>query len=48
MSEESPKALYWLPALLTLVAAGGLWVGTELLSKHSVQQQRNQEARTNI
>ena len=31
MSEEGPKPLYWLPALLTLVAAAGIWIGTNML-----------------
>ena len=31
MSEEGPKPLYWLPALLTFVAAVGIWAGSSLL-----------------
>ena len=28
MSEEGPKPLYWLPILLTSIAALGIWVGS--------------------
>lgn len=34
MSEDSPKTLYWLPALLSLTAALGLWLGIELLGNN--------------
>ena len=30
MSEEGPKPLYWLPVLLTTIAALGIWVGSSL------------------
>jgi carboxyl-terminal processing protease len=35
MSEEGPKPLYWLPILLTSIAALGIWIGSELFSSSS-------------
>lgn len=32
MSEETPRPLYWLPVLLTLTTALGIWLGTALLN----------------
>ena len=43
MSEEGPKPLYWLPALLTLVIALGLWGGAELLGSNSVNSKEIQK-----
>ena len=30
MSDQGPKPLYWLPFLMTLIAALGIYVGSEL------------------
>lgn len=35
MSEEGPKPLYWLPILLTSIAAIGVWIGSELFGSSS-------------
>ncbi len=43
MSEEDPKPLYWLPALLTFVAAIGLWAGSELLGSNTVNSKEIQK-----
>ncbi|MFM7005798.1 MAG: S41 family peptidase [Flavobacteriales bacterium] len=43
MSEEGPKPLYWLPALLTFVAALGIWFGTTLLGSKTASNKEIQK-----
>jgi carboxyl-terminal processing protease len=43
MSEEGPKPLYWMPILLTSIAALGVWIGSELFGGSSATSKELQK-----